>query len=563
MGMGTTNETARIAASLGKINGVAIDFQACVDVAYGGVLLALPALLANGLLKHTKQHFSLTEGYYTIETIFLLLGFMALARIKVMESLRFFAPGEWGKFLGIDRIPEVKIMRQKIHQLVSNDGGKTWSAELCKEWMETTESEYAGYYYVDGHVRVYYGGLTKLLRHYVSRQRLCLRATIDYWINAMDGQPFFLVNKAVDPGLLKVLTNNIVPRLEAEVPNQPRQEELDANPYLHRFSIVFDREGYSPDFMQEMKSKRIACITYNKYPKKDWAKDEFNLQQVKLVSGEIVEMELAERGTCLSNGLWLREIRKMTETGHQTSVLATDYISDFKSIACGMFARWCQEAFFKYMRTHFNLDRLFSYETENIPDTTEVVNPQYRKIDRQTRSKVSILSRKLKEFGALALKDDIEPEKVEEYQSQKAKVQEEILLMGKEIEELKAVRKSTPRHITFAQLSSEQKFDRLSTKSKYFIDTIKMIAYRAETSMANILIDKMSHSDEARRLLQSVYKSEVDIIPDKDKKTLTVRLHHQATHSADEDLAYLCENLNDTETVFPGTDLRVIYELGP
>jgi hypothetical protein len=59
----------------------------------------------------------------------------------------------------------------------------------------------AGIFYVDGHVRVYHGAQTALPRHYVSRQRLCLRATTDYWVKALDGQPFFVVTKAVDPGL--------------------------------------------------------------------------------------------------------------------------------------------------------------------------------------------------------------------------------------------------------------------------------------------------------------------------------------------------------------------------
>ena len=39
-----------------------------------------------------------------------------------------------------------------------------------------------------------------LPRHYVARERLCLRATTDYWINAMDGQPFLYVNREVDRG---------------------------------------------------------------------------------------------------------------------------------------------------------------------------------------------------------------------------------------------------------------------------------------------------------------------------------------------------------------------------
>jgi prepilin-type processing-associated H-X9-DG protein len=71
--------------------------------------------------------------------------------------------------------------------------------------------EQAGVLYIDGHVRVYNGQQTQLPRHHVARQKLCLRATTDYWVNALDGQPFMVVNKAVDPGLS--MANRIEPFL--------------------------------------------------------------------------------------------------------------------------------------------------------------------------------------------------------------------------------------------------------------------------------------------------------------------------------------------------------------
>ena len=36
-------------------------------------------------------------------------------------------------------------------------------------------------------------------------------------------------------------------------------------------------------------------------------------------------MQLAERGTQLPNRLWVREVRKLSDSGHQTSILSTDY----------------------------------------------------------------------------------------------------------------------------------------------------------------------------------------------------------------------------------------------
>ncbi len=214
----------------------------------GGVLLGLPGLMSTGLLRHTKKYFHLPNGYYGVESIFLLLGFMALARLKTIESLRYCSPGEWGKLLGLDRVPEAKTLRQKVHLLTRDGQSCQWGGELSRDWMEMYP-ESTGMLYVDGHVRVYNGSQTELPRHYVARQKLCLRATTDYWVNAMDGQPFFMVNKAVDPGLLTVLEDEIVPRLEREVPHQASLFDLAQMKFQPRFTLVFDREGYSPDLM--------------------------------------------------------------------------------------------------------------------------------------------------------------------------------------------------------------------------------------------------------------------------------------------------------------------------
>ncbi len=210
-----------------------------------------------------------------------------------------------------------------------------------------------------------------------------------------------------------------------------------------------------------MKERRIACLTYNKHPKEDWREEEFHEHWIKLSSGNVVQMKLAERGTLLSNKLWVREIRKLTNSGHQTSILSTDYHSDMKVVSVAMFARWSQENFFKYMRQHYNLDRLVEYSTEEIPETTKVVNPKYRHIDTDVRKKTAILSRRQAKSGAMTLKGEIEPKKVEQYQQKKAELQEEISHLEKELQQLKQKRKDVQKHITIAELLEEERFSRL------------------------------------------------------------------------------------------------------
>ena len=201
-----------VAAARGELESAPIEFQATCDVVQGGALLALPALLAAGLLRYTPEFYELPNGFYGIESIFLLLGLMALARIRPLEQLRYQAPDEWGKLLGLDRIPEVRTLRAKL-KLLCQDMGRAmrWNAALAQEWMARQNAADL-YFYCDGHVRVYHGDQTALPRHYVARERLCLRATTDYWINAMDGQPFLYVNKEVDPGLPHRTRNRGSPR---------------------------------------------------------------------------------------------------------------------------------------------------------------------------------------------------------------------------------------------------------------------------------------------------------------------------------------------------------------
>jgi hypothetical protein len=552
----------RLLASVGKLQAAPVEFELVSDVPNGGVLCALPALLVLGLLRHTHQHFSLPAGYYPLETIFLAIAFLALGRVQSLEKLRYEPPGEWGKLLGMDRIPEVKTLRNKI-QLLCADPKQVhqWSGTLGREWMEA-DPQSLGAFYVDGHVRPYNGSLTELPRRYVSRQKICLRGTTDYWVNAMDGQPFFVLTRAVDPGLRKILEEQIAPRLLEDVPGQPSQAELEANPLLARLMIIFDREGYSPELFKRLWALRIAVITYRKFAEDLWRTEEFVVRKVRLVNGEEVEMALAERGVCLSNGFWVREVRRRDEkTGHQTAIIATNYLMVLNEIAVAMFARWCQENFFGYMIEHFGLDRLIEYGTEPLPDTTIVVNPAWRRKDQEVRRERALVLRDQAQFGALSFPTEPEPEALAAFEQQKAKLLEQIEHRQQKLATLKAERKALDKKVTLKDLPEADRFTQLRTAKKHFVDTIKLIAYRAETALVHMVREKLHRLDDARALVRQVFNSAVDLCPDHQEKTLTVRVHPLSTLAHSQILEHLCAELTATETLYPGTEFRLILEM--
>jgi len=86
-----------------------------------------------------------------------------------------------------------------------------------------------------------------------------------------------------------------------------------------------------------------------------------------------------------------------------------------------------------------------------------------------------------------------------------------------------------------------------------------MVAYRAETAMANLMVKECGTFEQARALLRDVFLSEADLIPDNKNKILTVRLHNLSSRAHDKILDQLITVLNEAEVNFPGTNMLLHY----
>ena len=556
MGVACTRADERIAAAVGLSQCATTRFEPGQDVQMAGVLAGLPALCANGLLSGLGRHLRLPAGFYSALHILLVLGFMALGRIRRPEGLRHIPPGEFGKLVGLDRVPEVRTLREKIAVMAATGDPGAWMKELSKGWMEGDPEE-AGYLYVDGHVRVYHGDLATLPRRYVSRQRLCLRGTTDYWVNDAVGRPFFVVSKAVTEGLADVLLKTIVPELLLTVPQQPTTAELNNDPQLHRFVMVFDREGATHSLLSQLWEQRIGALTYRKNVKDVWPELEFVEQEVLAPGGENTRMKLAMRKTQLGAGkasIPVTEVRRLTQTGHQTAVITTAQRLDPMLIASRMFSRWCQENFFAYMMQHFDIDGLIQYGVQSLPGTVRVVNPSWRKLDVEVK-KARQAERRLQAKVATSSEQD-----AVQIQN-KAEAVEAMQAMHEELQRLRLQRKNTPRKIKLDDLPEDQRPNELLPLGKMLCDTVKMIAYRAETALVVLLRRHLKNEDQARALLRDLFVASADIEPDEHAKTLTIRVHRMANPTQDKAIAGLLEELSQQGFCHPETGARMIYAL--
>ncbi len=564
LGKACKDTSGRMMATLYGVT-ASTEFIKCTNIDNGGLLLALPALLANGLLDSIEK-FIYRSGFYRLQDIMLTIAFMCLARIKNINQLADIQPGEWGALLGIDRIPEKKTLRDKLDLLSHAENEKIlseWIIERSSKWMEES-AESVGHFFIDGHVRTYYGK-QKLPRRYVSRQRICIRGMTDYWVNDQKGLPFFVVTTPFSKGLMSVMNNTIIPKLLQEAPDLKSTEELRANPRKpYKFLIVFDKEGYSMKWSKELwESERIATSTYHKYPEDDWDEEEFNEVTIELPFGVIKKIKLAEKIQYNKKyDFEYREIRELTETGHQVSVMGTNFYDNILDVYSFMDSRTSQENFFRYARQDYNIDTLNSNEKINPDETEKIVNPRWREVEKELRSLRSKLSRRSLKDRELALPDNPTEKEQRIYEEKRSVLRKEIEDLELSIAEKKELRSTLDHYITFRDLSEDEKFLQFHGGRKKIIDIIKMISYRAETAMANIIIPSLTQYDQdaAKAIIKSIFQTQANLIPDYENQILTVELLYSSTHKKDKIIQVLMDVLNETEFNFPMTNLRLFYK---
>ena len=264
--MATTRYEERIASATTGAGHAPVIFESHQAVCGAGVLFLLPALLSQGLLK-TKEVYEVPNShYYGLEAVVLTLAFMALARIKNPEQLKQCKPGEIGKIIGLDRIPEVRCLRDKIKLLVAQKQAQQLNRILIDHWYEQPGEE-SSFLYIDGHVRIYYGSQANLPTKYVSRQKLCLSATTEYWVNDAEGLPVMMVMGELTEKLEQVIEEQIIPELNKTVLlpiGTAAKEDIQENKRPLP-TLIFDREAYHPAFFHRLwNDHHIPVITYRK-----------------------------------------------------------------------------------------------------------------------------------------------------------------------------------------------------------------------------------------------------------------------------------------------------------
>jgi hypothetical protein len=331
-----------------------------------------------------------------------------------------------------------------------------------------------------------------------------------------------------------------------------------------RVTLIFDREGWSPKMFRKWHKTDFDVITYRKGNYKDWRRSCFKEVEVE-VGGRKVKYMLAARTTRLAKGFRMREVRRLCDDGHQTSVMTTRRDLSHETIALRMFSRWQQENFFRYMRQEFALDHLPTTAVEPADPERSVPNPEVKEKKVELGRIKAQLAKAEQAYGQKA-HDNSEQRRrtVRGFKISHAELGKEIKNLREARDKLEAEIKALPDRVPVRTVMDDKPVVQLERERKIIADTLKMVAYRAETQLANLVGPLLPYrDDEARKFMRQAFELPADLLPDYEQGTLLVRLHGMTTPRANRALAALCDVLNGLRAHYPGTQLRLVLEAPP
>jgi hypothetical protein len=543
----------RLLARLGLLDDAVPVFGAGTQIPGVGVLLAVPALVNSGVLSVAREIFgSIGPAFYGLRTTLVTLLLMALLRVKRPEGLKERSPRHLGQVLGLDRAPEVKTLRGKLARLAAHGRATEFGRALARIRV-ATRGHAMGFLYVDGHVRAYHGG-RKIPKTHVARMRISMPATTDYWVNDAESEPLFVVPTEANKGLTTML-----PIILEEV-----RKLLGDRPV----TVVFDRGGWSPQLFAKLIDDGFDILTYRKAPHRPVPHSKFT-QIKETVHGKEREYCLADQRIFLEYGpkkrrkrLYLRQVTRLSDDGHQTAIITSRRDLSTLEVACRMFDRWGQENFFKYLREEFALDALVDYGTEPADATREVPNPEHSKITAELRKANAHLEQLQAHYGLAALEIAEDHRRtLRGFKTANAEAADRIHEAMTRISELKTRRATLPARVPVQEVV-ETDVIKLSVERKHLTDILKMVAYQAEGELLQLLLPHYRRGeDEGRTLVQSALSTAGDIrVTDAE---LLVSIDPLSSPHKTQALAAVCDQLNATDTKFPGTNLTMRFTVKP
>jgi transposase len=532
-------------------------------IEWAGAFLATAVVGSDPFLPVAQSLYgNFSAAFYGVRTVMLTLIVMSLLRLKRPQDLRTDDPVKLGRILGLDRAPEVKTLRRKLHAFKRAGHATSFMHQLAT--LRTQFEDPVSTVLIDGHIHAY-SGKAKVGEVYSARCHKVVKGQTDNWVNLPGGCPLFSVASPFNEGLSRILPQVL----------ETTRKVIGNND----LTCVFDRGGYNALLFEQLIDDGYQIVTYRKGAYEAVAVEKLKRESTEIngrvydfapyeLEAELTVYEVVDRGPGKKTArrdtkrrLKLREIRIQRPNGGQTAILTSLCKEDISAleVASMLFDRTgSQENMFKYMRSEFDLDAMYTYEMEEFNGELNHPNPIYVKLQKKAEKVRARRAKLLACYGEQVLDGDDEQvlKRLKDLRASKAAKQLESLNMR--LVELKSLIEQTPARESLSSAG----FKRLNSEMKQLMNTVKISAYTIETKLLDMLRPFYANSEkEGRRLIAGALRTSGRLRLEPGR--VVICLEPQSSPCRTQAINQLTEQLNHLEVKFPGSHRTITFESTP
>ena len=336
--------------------------------------------------------------------------------------------------------------------------------------------------------------------------------------------------------------------------------------------MCFDRGGWSPALFADITEAQFDLLTWRKGPAPDLPAAAFTTITCADDRGREHAYDLADTAVTLTirdgprkgQTVSLRQVtrRVPAKAGGTRQIHALTSRTDLAAgeVCWRLTSRWREENYFRYARTHFALDALDSHAaTPDDPDR-KVPNPARKAAAAQVRHAeiLAAAAQAQRDASLAALRNPAPGQPVTITNQMINALDAPVEAAHRELEAAEYAAATVPARMRLGEIARDMV--RMEAEVKQITHAIRMAAYNAQTSLARALDGHYARAgDEAYALIREALTSSGDIIPGHSE--LLIRLDPLTAPRRTQALAVLCDQLNQAQACYPGTDLVLRYEI--
>jgi hypothetical protein len=254
----------------------------------------------------------------------------------------------------------------------------------------------------------------------------------------------------------------------------------------------------------------------------------------------------------------MREVRVLRRDERQTPILTNRQELSGVEVAYRAFDRWRQENYLKYAEEEFALDALVEYQVNEVSAAADRPNPARKRLLKELRRARGEVSRWQAKLGEAV--EGSSTRTLRGFRIVESGLRRELAAAEAKLRKLREAYAQLPAQLPARVSACDLKT--LTTEKKLIVDTIKMSAYQLETQILGMIQEPYARSaDEGRTLLHALFQTSGKLEVTSSELRITLQPQSSAHRTAI--VRQLCDELNQLESCFPGTDLRLKLAVEP